>query len=352
MPGTRRQPGRSSRPAARTGPRPPDTTPGTAADASRLDREQLLRLYRYVRLTRMLDDRLAILYRQNEVVGGVYSSRGQEGLTVASAMALGPDDVVGPLIRNVGAMLVRGVPARHILCQYMARKDGPTRGRDLNTHFGDLSKGVVAPISMLGSILSVMVGIALARRAQGKTSVTMTYIGDGGSSTGESHEGLEMAAALKVPFVLMLENNRYAYSTPTRMQTACAALVERARGCGIHGETVDGNDIPAVYEVTRRSVERARAGGGATLIEAHTMRMQGHAAHDDFKYVPRELLADWAGRDPIEQFERYLIDRGAGTAADFAAIGGELEAHLDAEVEFARQSPWPPGDWAAEGVFA
>lgn len=323
-----------------------------AAGAPDLDRDQLLRLYRFTRLTRMLDDRLAILYRQNEVVGGVYSCRGQEGLTVASAMALGPDDVVGPLIRNVGAMLVRGVPARHILCQYMARKDGPTRGRDLNTHFGDLAKGVVAPISMLGSILPVMVGIALARRAQGRPAVTMTYIGDGGSSTGESHEGLEMAAALNVPFVLMLENNRYAYSTPTRMQTACAAFVERARGYGIHGESVDGNDIPAVYEVTRRAVERARAGGGPTLIEAHTMRMQGHAAHDDFKYVPRDLLAEWVRRDPIAQYEAWLAGQAVATADELQAIAAELEAHLDAEVEFARQSPWPPGAWAVEGVYA
>jgi TPP-dependent pyruvate/acetoin dehydrogenase alpha subunit len=249
-------------------------------------------------------------------------------------------------------MLVRGIPPRQIFCQYMARKDGPTRGRDLNTHFGDLSKGVVSPISMLGSLIPVMIGIAMAKKAQGRDVVTMTYIGDGGSSTGEFHEGLNYAAVMKAPFVLVLENNQYAYSTPTRMQSACAEFVERARGYGIHGESVDGNDMLAVYEVTKRSVARARAGEGPTLIEMHTMRMQGHAAHDDFKYVPRELLADWARRDPIALFEAHLVSTGAAGEADLRAIDAELESFLDAEVEFARRSPWPPGEWAPDGVYA
>lgn len=316
------------------------------------DRAFLEALYRWTRMTRMVDERLGILYRQNEVVGGVYASRGQEGLTVAATMALGPHDFVAPIIRNMGAMLVRGIAPRDIFCQYMARKDGPTRGRDLNTHFGDLSKGVVAPISMLGSLIPVMVGIALAKKAQGESAVGLTFIGDGGSSTGECHEGLNYAAVTKAPFVLLLENNQYAYSTPTRMQAGCAEFVQRARGYGIFGESVDGNDMLAVHEVVRRSVERARAGEGPTLIEAHTMRMQGHAAHDDFKYVPRELLAEWAERDPIALFERHVVGQGWLAQADLDRIGDELDRYLEVEVDAARTSPWPPGEWAGDGVYA
>src|SRR5262245_58062952 len=270
----------------------PAGSPGVASKSknSFIHRDLLLDLYRNTLLTRMVDDRLAILYKQNEVIGGVYACRGQEGLTVASAMALSPGDFVAPLIRNMGAMLVKGVKPREIFCQYMARRDGPTHGRDLNTHFGDLSRGLLAPISMLGSLIPVMVGIALAKKSQGEKIVTMTYIGDGGSSTGEFHEGLNYAAVTKAPFVLVLENNQYAYSTPTRMQSACREFVERARGYGIHGETVDGNDIPAVYEVTRRSIERARNGEGVTLSEAQRLRVRGQAGDDGFKYVPTERL--------------------------------------------------------------
>ncbi|MDZ4805162.1 MAG: thiamine pyrophosphate-dependent dehydrogenase E1 component subunit alpha [Candidatus Eisenbacteria bacterium] len=331
--------------------RPSDSPRPSEPGQSAPERTFLLNLYRWARMTRLVDDRLAILYRQNEVVGGVYACRGQEGLTVAATMALGPADFVAPIIRNMGAMLVRGIAPRDIFCQYMARRDGPTFGRDLNTHFGDLSKGVVAPISMLGSLIPVMIGIALAKKAQGERSVTLSFIGDGGSSTGEFHEGLNYAAVTKAPFVLILENNQYAYSTPTRMQAGCPEFVVRARGYGIHGETVDGNDMLAVHEVVRRSVERARHGDGPTLIEAHTMRMQGHAAHDDFKYVPRELLAEWAGRDPIDLFAAHVTALGWLSADDLKAVDAELEQFLEAEVEFARQSPWPPGDWAADRVY-
>ncbi len=327
----------------------PDARP---AAGSKYPREFLLELYRYTRLARMVDDRLAILYRQNEVVGGVYSGHGQEGLTVASAMALSEGDFVAPLIRNMGAMFVRGVRPREIFCQYMARKDGPTHGRDLNTHFGDLSRGFVAPISMLGSLIPVMVGMGLAARAQGRNTVTMTYIGDGGSSTGEFHEGLNYAAVMKAPFVLILENNGYAYSTPTRMQTGCTEFVKRAKGYGIYGERVDGNDVLAVYETVRRSVERARAGEGPTLVEAITMRMQGHAAHDDFKYVPRALLEEWAERDPIRRFEEYLLAEAGFTKRDFAKVEADLNRELDEDVEFARSSPFPASDQAPGHLYA
>jgi pyruvate dehydrogenase E1 component alpha subunit/2-oxoisovalerate dehydrogenase E1 component alpha subunit len=234
----------------------------------------------------------------------------------------------------------------------MARKAGPTHGRDLNTHFGNLKLGLVSPISMLGSLIPVMTGIALAKKAQGEAVVSMTYIGDGGSSTGEFHEGLNYAAVKKAALVLILENNQYAYSTPTRQQSACAEFVIRAKGYGIHGESVDGNDVLAVYEVTRRSVERARTGKGPTLIEAHTMRMQGHAAHDDFKYVPRGVLAEWAARDPIDLYEKYLIDNALAAKSELDQIVADLDRQLDLDIEFARSSSFPPGEWALDHLYA
>ena len=340
---------------ATTSKRSPKTADAATASVGAppvYSREFHATMYRFLQMNRLVDDRLGILYKQNEVVGGVYSSRGQEGISVASTLAMGPDDYVGPLIRNLGSVLVKGVPARDIFCQYMARSGGPTHGRDLNLHFTDLERRMIGPISMLGSVIPMMVGIGLACRAQGRNVVTLTYIGDGGSSTGECHEALNYAAVLKAPLVLFIENNQYAYSTPTRMQTACTEFVHRAQGYGVYGESVDGNDVLAVHEVTRRSVERARAGHGPTIIEAHTMRMQGHAAHDDHKYVPRELLAEWEKRDPIERYERHLIETGLFTSAELSGIEADVLRHLDEEVEAARNSPPPESEWAPGGVYA
>jgi pyruvate dehydrogenase E1 component alpha subunit/2-oxoisovalerate dehydrogenase E1 component alpha subunit len=253
---------------------------------TRLTREQQLELYRYMKLNRMVEDRLSNLYRQGKVVGGLYSSRGQEAISIGTAYALEPQDMVGPLIRNLGSLFVRGVKPREIMMQYMARADGPTHGRDVNLHFGDLSRGIVAPISMLGALIPVMAGVALGGRMLGKNLVALTYIGDGGTSTGDFHEGLNFAAVLNVPFVLIAEHNGFAYSTPTSKQMRIKNIVTRAAAYGIPGEIVDGNDVLAVYEATKRAVERAREGGGPSLIEAKTFRMKGHAEHDDAGYVP------------------------------------------------------------------
>src|SRR5262245_55869545 len=283
------------------GPLHPAAAPVEKLAATSLGREQQLELYRYLKLNRMTEDRLGNLYRQGKVVGGLYSSRGQEAVSVGSAYALAPQDVLAPLIRNLGALFVRGVQPREVMMQYMARGGGPTGGKDGNVHFGDLARGLVAPISMLGALIPVMAGVALAGRMQKKDLVALTYIGDGGTSTGDFHEGLNLASVLQVPFVLVAEHNGYAYSTPTSRQMRVKDIVVRAAAYGIPGEIVDGNDVLAVYEVTRRAVERARAGGGPMLIEAKTFRMKGHAEHDDAGYVPRPVFEEWKKRDPIDR---------------------------------------------------
>ncbi len=318
---------------------------------TKLSRERQLDLYRLLRLTRMVEGRLGNLYRQNKVVGGLYTSLGQEATAVGSAYALEAGDFIGPLIRNLGSMLVRGVQPREVMMQYMARGLSPTGGKDGNTHFGDLARGIVAPISMLGSVIPVMAGVALAAKLQGRPLVALTYIGDGGTSTGDFHEGLNLAAVLDVPFVLIAEHNGYAYSTPTARQMKIKHIVARAAAYGIPGEMVDGNDILAVYEVTKKAVERARGGGGPTLIEAKTFRMKGHAEHDDAGYVPPELFEQWRKKDPIDRFERHLLGFGLATREDLQNIVAEIDRGLDTEVDFALASPMPPPERALEGVY-
>lgn len=313
--------------------------------------EQRLDLYRFMRRNRTLEERLVHLYRQGKVVGGFYRSLGQEATSVGSAFALEKGDVLGPLIRNLGAVLVMGYSAREVLTQHLARAESPSGGREGNLHFGRPERGVVSSISMLGALVPVMAGIALAARMQRRRTVAMTYIGDGGTSTGAFHEGLNFAAVQKLPLVVIAENNGWAYSTPFRKQTAAKCLADRAAAYGIPGETVDGNDVVAVFRAARAAVERAREGNGPTLLEAKTYRMKGHAEHDAQSYVPREELEEWRRRDPVERYAERLIGAGDATAAVLEAIDRRIAEELDADVEYADRCPSPQPGQALEGVY-
>src|SRR4026208_1970756 len=255
--------------------------PLTCTSDTSLKPEQLLELYRYLKLTRLVEERLVNLYRQTKVVGGVFRSPGQGATAVGSASALEPSDVVTPLSRDLGAVLVKGIRPRDIFAQYMAKAWGPSGGKDLNIHFGDMQKGFIGPISHLGDMIPVMTGILLGGRLKNKNIVGVAYIGDGGMSTGAFHEGLNFAAVQRLPLIVVAEHNQYAYSTPTSMQTAVRDLAEKAAGYGIPAHIVDGNDVVACYEVMKHAADYARRGGGAVLIEAKTYRRKGHADHDD-----------------------------------------------------------------------
>ena len=318
----------------------------------KLTRSQLHDLYYYLRLNRRVDEQLSSLYRQGKVVGGVYSSLGQEAISVGTAYALEPQDFIGPMIRNEGAMMVRGYRPRDLFLQYMARKDGPTGGRDANTHFGDLARGVIAPISMLGELVSVLAGVALASKIRKERRVALTYVGDGATSTGQFHEGLNFAAVQKLALVVIAENNGWAYSTPVEKQMAIRDIAERGKAYGMASAIVDGNDVLDVYETTRTAVERARRGGGPTLIEAKTMRMKGHAEHDDARYVPKELVEKWRKRDPILRYEKYLTGKKLMTAKEKAAVDARIEKEIREDVTFAESSPFPPPEDAARPVWA
>ena len=260
--------------------------------------------------------------------------------------------MLGPLIRNLGSVLVMGYSAREVLTQHLGRAASPSGGKEGNLHFGRPDRGVVSSISMLGALVPVMAGIALAGRMQRRRTVAMTYIGDGGTSTGAFHEGLNFAAVQKLPLVVIAENNGWAYSTPFRKQTAARSLADRAAAYGMPGETVDKNDVLAVYEAARVAVDRARGGGGPTLLEARTYRMKGHAEHDGQAYVPREELEEWGRRDPIERYAAALLASGEVTAADLAAIDQRIAEELDRDAEFAEKAPPPAPPDALGDVYA
>jgi TPP-dependent pyruvate/acetoin dehydrogenase alpha subunit len=317
-----------------------------------LTSEQKLELYRYLKLTRMVEDRLVNLYRQTKVVGGVFRSLGQEATAVGSAYALQPQDFVTPLIRDLGAVLVKGIRPREIFAQYMAKAWGPSGGRDLNIHFGDMEKGFIGPISHLGDMIPVMTGVLLGARMQKKSIVALAYIGDGGMSTGAFHEGLNFAAVQRLPLIVMAEHNQYAYSTPTTLQTAVRDLVEKAGGYAIPGYIVDGNDIIACYEVTKRAAEYARRGGGAVLIEAKTYRRRGHAEHDDQRYVPAGEIEWWEqNNDPVDRYERYLVESEVADKNKLDEITESIQREIDEDVEWAESSPMPDPEQAAYRVF-
>jgi TPP-dependent pyruvate/acetoin dehydrogenase alpha subunit len=317
-----------------------------------LTREQHLNLYYYMQLNRQLEERMVRLFRQNKIVGGLYSSLGQEAVSVGTASAVEKRDWIAPMIRNIGALLVKGVPPRDIFTQHMAKFTSPTKGKDGTSHFGDLKNlHIVSPISMLGDLIPVMTGVAMAGRYLGQNIVALTWIGDGGSSTGAFHEGLGLAAAQKAPFVLIVENNQWAYSTPVSRQVPVKNLADRAVAYGIQSSIVDGNDVVAVFNNTKYAVEECRAGRGPRLIEVKTMRMRGHAQHDPAEYVPKEMFEYWKTRDPITMYEKFLTDNKIWDDKTKSELDARIETLLDAEQKFAEDSPMPPPEFAAEGVY-
>jgi len=318
-----------------------------------LDKKKSLEIYRWMLLNRKMETALENLYKQGKVVGGVYFGLGQEACSCASAYALGPDDWMGPMIRNQGSVLVRGFTARDIMMQYMAKAGSPTKGRDASSHFGDIEKrNVVAPISTLGDLIPVLAGVALGARLQGRNIAVMTYIGDGGQSTGVTYEGLNFAAVQNLGVVLFVENNLWGYSTPADMQFRVKDLAERAIAYGIPGVIVDGTDACQVYDAAHEACERARRGEGPTLIEAKMMRMKGHAIHDAADYVPKPLFEYWRKRDPIMRFENYLVKvKKWLTPSENEKLIADVDRELEADRDFAVASPMPEPASAAGGVY-
>ncbi|MBV9145228.1 MAG: thiamine pyrophosphate-dependent dehydrogenase E1 component subunit alpha [Acidobacteria bacterium] len=326
--------------------------PSPLRESKYLNKEQTIDIYRYMLLNRKMEQTLENLFKQQKVVGGVYLGLGQEGCSCASAYALREGDWIGPMIRNQGALLVRGFKPRDVMMQYMAKSGAPTGGRDAGSHFGDKHKHhIAAPISMLGDLIPVLAGVALGARMQGKNIACLTWVGDGGQSTGPTYEGFNFAAVQKLGVILIVENNLWAYSTPVDRQVACRDLADRAIGYGVPGFIVDGTDPNQVYDVTYEAAQRAYAGEGATLIEAKMMRMRGHAMHDAAAYVPKDYFEYWKKRDPIVRMEKYLLEKRWLSEKENTALIAAVQKQIDEDRDFADASPYPEGSTAGERVF-
>ena len=320
---------------------------GSTAAALHLTLEDRIALLRAMVLMRGIEARAMSLYRQGKVPGSFYDGFGQEAVSAGPAFAMAPEDRLCVLHRDLAAHLVRGVTPVRILAQYLGREAGPTRGRDGNVHFGDRQLGCVGMVSMLPDMMLVATGMAMAFKLRGERRCALTWFGDGSTSRGDFHEAMNWAGVQNLPVVFILENNQYAYSTPLDKQFAVDP-VQRAEAYGFVGVTIDGNDVEAMFEAAFEARMRALAGDGPTLIEAVTMRMHGHAAHDDMKYVPKEQVEEWRKRDPVDRQEARLASLGV----DIGALRSAVQAEIDAATEDALASPMPDPSTAAEGVFA
>src|ERR671923_280774 len=317
-----------------------------------LDREDLIGIYRNMLLTRGIEERGHILYKQGKIPGSFYTGRGNEASSVGVATALGPEDVGTPLHRDMGVHVTRGVEPWRIFAQYMGRIDGPTRGRDGNVHMADANLGLIAMVSHLPAMLPVAVGCALAFRIREEKRVAVAWYGEGASARGDCHEGMNLAGVRRLPVVFICDNNQWAYSTPTHLEYACETLADRAQAYGFEGVVVDGTDVLAVYREAKRAIEKARDGGGPTLIESLTLRMEGHAVHDDAFYVPKEMFEEWARSDPLERFRSWLRDHADMTDEQEEEITSEVKRTLNDALKRAEDSPLPDPSSLTAGVYA
>ena len=307
----------------------------------------------WMRLTRTLDDQLVALWKQGRGVGGTFNQKGHEAISVGTGAALRPDDVVAPIHRDLGCYLIRGMTPRRIVANQLGRVTGVTRGRDANLHgCGDLDLGIIGFISHIPQSVSTALGAAMSFTYRGEKRAAMTYLGDGGTTTGVFHEVLNMAAVMASPLVVVVENNQYAYSTPLRQSMAGDNIAARSEALGVPAQIVDGNDLEAVYRCAVIALDRARSGGGPSLIEAKTMRMLGHAIHDGAEYVPPEMLAEWEAKDPIARYERKLLEAGIADRAHLEAVARNCREVADDAVRFAEASDWPDPATVQQGVFA
>ncbi len=317
-----------------------------------LDRDDLLGIYRSMVMTRGIEERGHILYRQGKIPGSFYTGRGNEAASVGVATAMGNEDVGTPLHRDMGVHIVRGVEPWRIFAQYMGRADGPTKGRDGNVHMADANLGMIAMVSHLPAMLPVAVGCALAFRIRDEKRVSVGWFGEGASARGDCHEAMTLAGVRKLPVVFVCDNNQWAYSTPTHLEFATEHVADRAEAYGFEGIVVDGTDVLAVYREAKRAIEKARRGEGPTLIESVTLRMEGHAVHDDAFYVPKEMMERWAESDPLERFRTWLRVNAEMTDSEEDEISADVKRTLNEALRRAEESPLPDASTLTDGVFA
>lgn len=318
-----------------------------------LDPRLRMEMFSWMALTRAFDEAMVAMWKQGRGLGGTFSQRGHEAISVGVACATIDEDVMAPMHRDLGSYLVRGMTPERIFSNLLGKVTGPSGGRDANLHgMGDLTLGLIGFISHIPQSLPTTLGAAMAMRYRNQAAAAVTFVGDGGSTAGAFHEVLNMAALWKAPFVLIVENNQYAYSTPLVEELATPNIVTRAAGYGIPGIQIDGNDIDEVYRAATEALERARSGGGPSLIEAMTMRMLGHAIHDGAEYVPDALLDQWERRDPLRLYRIRLTETGEATVGELDAVEAAARRRIAAAIEVAVAAPLPDPDSLWEGVYA
>src|SRR5881296_1357064 len=317
-----------------------------------LDREDLLGAYRNMLVTRGIEERGHILYRQGKIPGSFYTGRGNEAAAVGVATAMKAEDVGTPLHRDMGVHITRGVDPWRIFAQYMGRQDGPTHGRDGNVHMADSQLGLIAMVSHLPAMLPVATGCALAFRIREEARVAVGWFGEGASARGDTHESMTLAGVRKLPMVFICDNNQWAYSTPTHLEFATQHVADRAEAYGFEGIVVDGTDVLAVYREAKRAIEKAREGGGPTLIECVTLRMEGHAVHDDAFYVPKDMFEEWAKNDPIERFRTWLKEHADLSDGEEDEIAADVKKILTDAIRRGEDSPLPDPATLMDGVYA
>jgi TPP-dependent pyruvate/acetoin dehydrogenase alpha subunit len=316
------------------------------------DAETLARMLYYLKLARMAEERIErVLYRQGKIVGGVYVGRGQEAIGVATAIQLRKDDVMLPNHRDFGAYIIRGFNLHDAFANWMARSGGPTRGRENTMHLGDVKRGVIPIVSHLGDTCPVACGVAMVLKRRGKGGVALVTFGEGTTSRGDVHEGMNLASVMKLPVIFVCNNNGYAYSTPVEKQYAVKDLAVRGAAYAMPGVTVDGNDVEAIYAVAAKAITRARAGDGPSFIECKTFRMTGHSAHDMAEYVPDKLIQQWEKKDSIARLEKRLLAKRVLSRDDIGKLEEKIRAEIDAAVASADASPMPEAASALEGVY-
>jgi len=320
--------------------------------ASKISKSIGLSLYEQMLRTHLFEENLHLLYRKGEILGGLYTGSGNEAVSVGAAMTLEKGDVVAPSHRGIGAHFVRGETFLGMMLQLLAKKDGGTRGKDNAAHQGSMERGVIGMISHLGVTATTAAGCALAHKIKKNDRVAMGFVGEGTTSLGEFHETMNMAATLDLPFIMVIENNQFAYSTPTERQYRCEELSKRAEGYGIYGETIDGCDVELVYLTILEAVERARQGKGPSLIETITMRLRGHSAADMAEYVPKEKVAEWKDRHPVLNYEHKLVERKWISQKKIEELRLSISEEIEAAVTQAKAAPAPEPWIAVEGVYA
>lgn len=317
-----------------------------------IKREDVLQLYYYLKLTRRLEDRITSLYHQGKILGGAWTSNGTEAVSVGYGYALEKTDIAAPYFRDMGLFLTRGITAKRIMAHYLGKKTGVTGGKEGNVHVGDLHFGVFGFPSHLADNYPVGTGAALAFKIRGEKRVVAACTGDGGTSRGDFHEGMNMAAVRKLPIVFICNNNQYAYSTPLKLQMAIKNVAERALAYGMPSKIVDGNNVVEVYTAAKEAYEIARNGGGPTFIECKTMRMHGHSEHDSAKYVPRELLEEWKKKDPLLRMETYFVENQVAKKEEMDSIDLQVKKEIEGAEAFAEESPYPEPEDVLRGLYA